>query len=159
MKTYAAMMEEHAEAAQLFFELHRLRRIWGAVQLPPPLKRGDVAMMVMMMKARENKAEEVTVGGLAKMLRQSPAAVSQRISVLEKQGFVTRTIPQGDRRIAQLELTGEGSRVIESTLEFYLVQLDKAVTQMGSGKVETLLGLMHEMMDNFEDVLKGVGTL
>ena len=57
-------------------------------------------------------APGVTVGGLAGAERVSTAAMSKRISRLERDGLVVRTPSETDRRCVGLSVTEEGQRVL-----------------------------------------------
>jgi DNA-binding MarR family transcriptional regulator len=54
----------------------------------------------------------VTVGELASEERVSTAAMSKRVSRLERNGLVARTKSEADRRCVGLTLTEEGQRVL-----------------------------------------------
>src|SRR5256885_16705215 len=57
-------------------------------------------------------APGVTVGELAAEERVSTAAMSKRISRLERDGLLTRTQSDADRRRVGLTLTDEGQRIL-----------------------------------------------
>jgi DNA-binding MarR family transcriptional regulator len=57
-------------------------------------------------------APGVTVGGLAAEERVSTAAMSKRVSRLERDGLVARTKSEADRRCVGLTLTEEGQRTL-----------------------------------------------
>ena len=57
-------------------------------------------------------APGVTVGELAAGERVSTAAMSKRVSRLERDGLVTRTQSESDRRCIGLTLTEEGQRTL-----------------------------------------------
>ena len=57
-------------------------------------------------------APGITVGGLAAEERVSTAAMSKRVSRLERDGLVTRTQSETDRRQVGLTLTDEGQRTL-----------------------------------------------
>src|SRR5881227_17645 len=57
-------------------------------------------------------APGVTVGELATEERVSTAAMSKRVSRLERDGLVTRTKSEADRRRVGLTLTDEGQRTL-----------------------------------------------
>jgi len=57
-------------------------------------------------------APGVTVGELATEERVSTAAMSKRVSRLERDGFVARTQSDADRRRVGLTLTDEGQRTL-----------------------------------------------
>lgn len=57
-------------------------------------------------------APGITVGQLATEERVSTAAMSKRVSRLERDGIVARTPSEADRRCVGLTLTEEGQRVL-----------------------------------------------
>src|SRR6476660_4938741 len=57
-------------------------------------------------------APGITVGDLASEERVSTAAMSKRVSRLERDGLVTRTQSDADRRRVGLTLTDEGQRTL-----------------------------------------------
>ena len=57
-------------------------------------------------------APGVTVGGLAAEERVSTAAMSKRVSRLERSGLVARTRSEADRRCIGLTLTEDGQRTL-----------------------------------------------
>lgn len=57
-------------------------------------------------------APGVTVGELAAQERVSTAAMSKRVSRLERDGLVTRTPSEADRRCIGLTLTEDGQRTL-----------------------------------------------
>ena len=57
-------------------------------------------------------APSITVGDLAAEERVSTAAMSKRVSRLERDGLVTRTQSEADRRCVGLTLTDEGQRTL-----------------------------------------------
>src|SRR6476469_4265018 len=57
-------------------------------------------------------APGITVGGLAAEERVSTAALSKRVSRLERSGLVARTRSEADRRCVGLTLTEDGQRTL-----------------------------------------------
>lgn len=93
----------------------------------------------------------VTVGELAVEERVSTAAISKRISRLERDGLVTRTPSQEDRRRVGLTLTEEGQRVLRRVrsrrtawLASRLDALPEAELAALAAAVEPLGRLLHE---------------
>jgi DNA-binding MarR family transcriptional regulator len=58
------------------------------------------------------RASGVTVGELAADERVSTAAMSKRVSRLERDGFVERTQSENDRRCVGLTVTEDGQRIL-----------------------------------------------
>lgn len=93
----------------------------------------------------------VTVGELAVEERVSTAAISKRISRLERDGLVARTPSTKDRRRVGLTLTDEGQRVLRRVrsrrtawLASRLDALPAAELAALAAAVEPLAQLLHE---------------
>lgn len=93
----------------------------------------------------------VTVGELAVEERVSTAAISKRISRLERDGLVARTPSTEDRRRVGLTLTDEGQRVLRRVrsrrtawLASRLDALPAAQLAALAAAVEPLARLLHE---------------
>jgi DNA-binding MarR family transcriptional regulator len=96
-------------------------------------------------------APNVTVGELAAEERVSTAAMSKRVSRLERDGLVARTQSEHDRRRVGLTLTEEGQRVLRRVrsrrtawLASRLGALTPAELAAVSAAVEPLARLIEE---------------
>jgi DNA-binding MarR family transcriptional regulator len=96
----------------------------------------------------------VTVGDLAAEERVSTAAMSKRISRLERDGLVARTPRETDRRCVGLSLTEEGQRVLRRVrsrrtawLASRLDSLSPAELAAVSAAAEPLSHLVDEAAD------------
>ncbi len=93
----------------------------------------------------------VTVGGLAAEERVSAAAMSKRISRLERDGLVVRTPSETDRRCVGLSLTEEGRHTLRRVrsrrtawLASRLASLSPAERAAVSASVDPLSRLLDE---------------
>jgi DNA-binding MarR family transcriptional regulator len=93
----------------------------------------------------------VTVGELAAEERVSTAAMSKRVSRLERDGLVTRTKSEADRRCTGLTLTEEGQRTLRRVrsrrtawLASRLGALSPAELAAVGTAAEALAGLLEE---------------
>jgi DNA-binding MarR family transcriptional regulator len=96
-------------------------------------------------------APGVTVGELAAEERVSAAAMSKRISRLERDGLLARTPSEADRRRVGLTLTDEGQRTLRRVrsrrtawLASRLDELDAADLAAIAAALEPLAHLLHD---------------
>jgi DNA-binding MarR family transcriptional regulator len=59
------------------------------------------------------EAGPLTLGELAAREQVAPPTVTKVVAVLEDQGLVTRRVDPADRRVARVEMTAEGRRLLE----------------------------------------------
>lgn len=93
----------------------------------------------------------ITVGELAAGERVSPAAMSNRVSRLERDGLVERTQSDADRRRVGLTLTDEGQRTLRRVrsrrtawLATRLGELEPDELETIAAAVEPLASLLHD---------------
>lgn len=96
-------------------------------------------------------AVPVTLTELAASLWQSLPALSQRVFMLEKLGYVQRLPNQNDRRAIGLKLTEEGLRVTEEAKNRFNDILERTFEKLGAD-AETLITLLSELAEAFEKV-------
>ena len=96
-------------------------------------------------------APGITVGELADEERVSTAAMSKRVSRLERDGLVARTQSETDRRCVGISLTDEGQRTLRRVrsrrtawLASRLDGLDPAELAAIERAVDPLARLLHE---------------
>jgi DNA-binding MarR family transcriptional regulator len=96
-------------------------------------------------------APGVTLGELAAEERVSPAAMSQRISRLERDGLVARTPSDADRRRVGLTLTDEGRRVLRRVRSRRTAWLAGRLAELEPEELETIaaaLGPLARLLEN-----------
>ena len=93
----------------------------------------------------------VTVGELAADDRVSTAAMSKRITRLERDGLVARTPSEADRRCVGLTLTDEGQRTLRRVRSRRTAWLASRLTELSPDELaaveaaaEPLAHLLHE---------------
>jgi DNA-binding MarR family transcriptional regulator len=73
-----------------------------------------------------------TPGELAKLLRMSPAALTNRVDALERRGYVERTHDRDDRRKVVATLTPKGNAVWERAIGDILRVEEELIHQLSS---------------------------
>lgn len=86
-------------------------------------------------------------GAIARSLHIKPAHMTKVVHRLEKSGFLSRTIPDNDRRSVKLALTAEGKGfVIEHKSDFFdYYQRDQ--TRLSETEHKTLLTLLQKLVN------------
>lgn len=142
---------EYSEAARLMRTLDRLRHAWGGIRPGPPVRRSDVMLLGSLVEQEHHGEPPLTVGELARKLHQSPSAITQKVNVLEEQGFITRTVSQSDRRVACVALTDRGREMARQSMQAFWDQLEKALAGMGEADVEALILLVDRLCGVLEE--------
>lgn len=142
--------EEYSEASRLMQALDRLRHTWGAVRPCAPVRRGEVMLLGILMGQEHHGEPPLTIGELARRLRQSPSAITQKVNALEEAGAIRRTVGSSDRRVACVELTDKGRKMAEKSMRAYWEQLEQALGSLGKPDTETLILLMNRLCELLE---------
>ncbi len=144
---------EYAHAQQLFEAMNRMRMVWAQLQ-PVGLRRSEIGALGAVAHLEKMGAEAVTISSLAREMGQSVPGVSQKVSELEKQGYVRRVADEKDRRVVTVELTDEGRQVAEESLRDFLVRIEQALDRMGEEKSQTLFNLMQQLTETLETMVQ-----
>lgn len=143
--------EEYGEASRLMQALDRLRQAWGGVRPCAPVRKGEVMLLGMLMGQEHHGEPPLTIGELARRLRQSPSAITQKVNALEEAGAIRRTAGESDRRLACVELTGKGRKMAEKSMRAYWNRLEQALGGLGKRDTEELIRLMNRLCEVLED--------
>lgn len=152
MKGTMPMRQRYQNAARLLESMERTHLMWRRLAPPPPLSRGDFALLTFLHTLEQQGKPAATVGMLAREMKQSPPGISQKVSWLEKQGYLQRHPDEEDRRLTYVELTARGRAVASETLQGLMATLENALEGLGPGKAQTLLGLMEQLTHGLDRV-------
>lgn len=139
--------QQYTRAAALLDAMHHLRKRWEVFRPQPPLKRGDIAILGMLINREEKGYPPLTTGHLAKLTRQSASAITQKVNVLEEGGYLRRINDEGDRRVVCVQLTPKGRRASEQALKTLLANIEQALDVLGDEKTDKLLELILDFGD------------
>lgn len=134
-------------SVQLFTEMDRLRRMWEGFQPTAPMRRSEVFVLGTMAHLAAQGGGPITVGRLARQMHQSMPGISQKVSVLEKQGYLVRVGDETDRRVVTVELTDLGRETARGEMMSMMARVDAALASLGPVKTKKLLGLMRQLSD------------
>ena len=83
---------------------------------------------------------------LAKGLMLSSAGVTSRIDRLERRGLVRRLDDPDDRRGVIIELTGEGSQIVDDAVAALAISDRQLLERLDPAEVEQLEGLLRKVL-------------
>lgn len=149
------------DRSELFRLLNRMRAAWQNIAPCDTLSKAQFGTLAAIAKktreqphALPGAENAVTVSELARMLRQSLPATSQRVSVLETLGYAERVPVPGDRRAIGVRITPEGLRVMCEAHERFGGMLSRAIELLGRENLQTLLRLLSALDDALEQVAR-----
>ncbi|MEG2930950.1 MAG: MarR family transcriptional regulator [Ruthenibacterium sp.] len=129
-----------------------LQRTWRDFLPAPDINKSlfGVLMCVAHGPIRPGKPPEVpngpvAVGTIAAQLHQSLPAISQKLSALEEQGYITRLADAKDRRVTCVALTEMGREKLDKSRVCFETRLDVALDALGEEKTAQLMSLMQEL--------------
>lgn len=109
------------------------------------LKPGEFSVLTLI-----SKNPGIRQGILARRLKIKRAHMTKQIRALEDQGYVSRTIPDEDRRAVELDLTKSGYDFVKSNWDvFYDHGKAEAsrLSRLSPKEQEQLLGLLRKFID------------
>ena len=112
------------------------------------LNRGDVGVLSALRIA--GPPNQLSPTRLFKGLMLSSAGITNRLDRLEKRGLVRRTRDPGDRRGVLVQLTDEGSAVLEQAVRANTVAERDLINSLDVSDRETLADLLKKLLSGLE---------
>ncbi|MBM7656070.1 MarR family winged helix-turn-helix transcriptional regulator [Neobacillus cucumis] len=111
----------------------------------------EFRVLALIQRAKENNSE-MKVSEISQKLRVTPPTVTQIINVLEKDGFIERTINQEDRRAVKIRLTEAGIKAAEQARKKFSETFLGLVDYLGEKESQQLADLLFKVHDYFEQL-------
>lgn len=128
---------EHRRALELLREMDRLRRAWKLAIPNTGINKSEFFTLYTLrhpqghdLSCSPSDPVPMTLSTLAKTMKQSLPAVSQRITKLEELGYVCRVPDEHDRRTVWIHLTESGLALLHSTGEEMLGKLEHVLQRL-----------------------------
>lgn len=152
---------EMPELAKSFMEtMHRFRRLHIVERLVKMPHSEFITMNILGNETLMQGRDGMRVSELAAILKNSPAASSKMLSVLEDKGYVERFFGKKDRRNTYVKLTKAGTQKMEEEhmrMNTYVRELEK---QLGEKDCQKMMALIKRSLDITEKYLeKQEGTV
>jgi DNA-binding MarR family transcriptional regulator len=91
----------------------------------------------------------ITVKELSQILHVTSGATTQHLDVLEKLGYIERTVNPGDRREACIDLTLSGKKKVGQICEFQYHLLSSLFEDIDDGELEMLVRVMQKVASKY----------
>jgi DNA-binding MarR family transcriptional regulator len=105
-------------------------------------------LVVLAMNTGEAK-KALTVSGIGKLLRITPAGVTHLVNPLEESGYLERLSDPKDRRIVRIGLTAEGAREAAVILPDVQEKVVRMIKLLGEEDSRTLIRLLSRVIEHF----------
>lgn len=129
--------KDHRRALELLREMDRLRRAWKQAIPKTGINKSEFFTLYTLrhpqghdLSCSSSELVPMTLSSLAKTMKQSLPAVSQRITKLEELGYVRRVPDEHDRRTLWIHLTQSGTALLQSTGEEMLGKLERVLQRL-----------------------------
>lgn len=131
--------QQHPRALELLREMDRLRRAWKLAIPNTGINKSEFFTLytlrcpngqALTWEGCPKEASPMTLSTLAKAMKQSMPAVSQRITKLEELGYVHRVPDEHDRRTVWIHLTDAGLQLIHTTACEMMGKLDHVLQRL-----------------------------
>mgnify|MGYP004733150745 CR=1 FL=1 len=147
----------HAELpGQMCSLMHRFKRMHVMERIVSIPGGEFLAMSVLSNAAAVRQQESMRVSELAGYLRNTPAAASKMLSVLEDKGYIERFSDKRDRRITYVRLTPCGREVIHQEqlhIRDYVMELRR---QFGEENCRRFMQMQEQILDITEEYLESL---
>lgn len=129
--------QPHSPALELLREMDRLRRAWKLAIPNTGINKSEFFTLYTLRhpnghgpSCNSSDSAPMTLSTLAKAMKQSMPAVSQRITKLEELGYVRRVPDDHDRRTVWIHLTDSGNDLLHTTGEEMLGKLEHVLQRL-----------------------------
>ena len=144
-------IKQESDTFRLFTAVNRVRRAWRSLAPSKEISKAQFATLMTIAHGgrppHEGQAtnQPMPLSVLANLQEQSLPGISQRVSALEKLGYLERVANPNDRRVCAVQLTPQGSKLLEEACARVKEKLDAALETMGREKLDTLLFLLEDL--------------
>lgn len=151
-------INQESDTFRLFTAVNRVRRAWRSIAPSKEISKAQFATLMTIAHGgkppHEGKAfnQPMPLSVLSNLQEQSLPGISQRITALEKLGYVERVANPHDRRVSAVQLTPVGTQLLEEACACVKQKLDAALETMGREKLDTLLFLLEDLTCALENM-------
>lgn len=139
---------------QLMKSLVQFRKLHLKNKPQHGLHPSEKHMLFIIKQLTENNPEGVKVTEISNTLHVSPPTVTQKITSLEKKGFIKRIHSKKDRRKVLISISDEAKELIESMQYEFLQQCIGLADYLGidqSEKLNLLLNKAYYFFNNYNN--------
>ncbi len=137
---------------QFLQAMFRLRK--AEITMPPgiDLHMGESFVLGHIAAMEEHGHDDVNITDVVQCLHVSKPAISHMLNVLEKKGYITRSINEQDRRRITVSLTDKGRRITRFIKDCMDSSLDEIIERFGRDDILQLITLFNRYHEIAEQV-------
>ena len=138
-------MDDTEIRRRMMILFHRMGKL-AAMMDASAMSRGDFVVLDMTAKYQKRHPEQqgIPVSVLINELKNAPSSVSRTLRRLEEKEYVERIVDREDRRNVYVRITDCGERLRGETQREMDSFMERVVTRMGTGDMESLLNLLEK---------------
>lgn len=152
------MQNNDKQISAMFDAIDHLRRAWHGLTPCEYLSKSQFGTLMAihhLMKNSENEA--VRVSDLSNFMHQSPAALSQRIKVLEELGNIERISDKSDRRTSAVRLSIAGEKQLEDAKSVFRMRMQGVIDKLGDEETNQLIYSLNLLSSAIEATIESEG--
>lgn len=141
--------EKARKISQFIYNMRRLHTTHHLSEQRKVIGNRDMFLLVEIYHLGNGKA--VRMNKLSEYFKVSPAAISQMIGKLEKQGWLERFVGTEDRRNVNVQLTEKGKNILHKCEEKMSKRVRRLIDHIGEEDSDTLIRILEKLVD-FKDI-------
>jgi Transcriptional regulators len=153
------MYKDDKKMDPLFSSIHKLRKINFSL-MPAYVGVTHAQFHILRLLHKEhflqgckNEQPGLKIGQLAKFLEQAAPTISQRVSELEKLGYIKRMPDANDRRITYVCLTDAGAEAINTSFENVMQTMQHIREKVGDDVIQEFTRVVDILADATAEVM------
>ncbi len=103
---------------------------------------------ILLAVKQQGGKEGISQVDVSKRLIVTPSNMTKLIDKLEKDGLVTRSALEGDRRVNILKITPQGVKLLDSVWDGYNTRLQKLISSLAGNQQKILASLLVTWLEN-----------
>lgn len=140
-------MNSKDRATELLCLLSKFKKLHHHSNVHYGMNKADFFMLSSIEKASCEEGEGVTISSLSKLNHISMPAISQAVSILEKNGLVERKAGKKDRRVVCVFITNKGKSILKDAYEHMMKYAQLITEKLGEEDAKTLARLVDRLYD------------
>lgn len=157
MKKVKPMNEEqYNEVKRLMDSIQRFGKADWRRETRWGIKASEVRVLLCI-KDIYRQCDNANVSDISKRLSVTSPTVTQMIKSLAAHGLIERTPDPRDKRVSTIKLTARGEEITEKATNHFRTVYSGLRERLGKEQTDTLIHLLDQVYDYFEEALKNRG--
>jgi DNA-binding MarR family transcriptional regulator len=115
-----------------------------------PVNPGQMMVLHHLKHYRDDAGEGIKQSRLSASMNLAPCTLTLLLNALEKEGYISRSHSQADRRVVFVKLTGKGEEIFAHAHEMFTMTVGALVDYLGQEDSAELVRLLGRLREFFE---------